>query len=558
MSENAPEEWSQAGEARVIAASPRAAWLGALLGEPGSVLMHYDPRVAHVQSAGGEQIVLLTSASSEEIQARIAAIMQHPPPGPLQLVVVNAGEELMAVLRDERGFGKQASLWRITPQGALDRVLGTPSKALSRAEAAVPSATPLDDREALERASRATFLRRDAARFAAAVSTGYPPVTTAIAVLCALILALCAYWGASDENRLIWSIGGNHRELVLAGEWWRLFGSAFFHGNLMHLTFNMLALLSLGRMLERLLGRTRYLSLYALSALGGSLATDTLGRSVSVGASGAIWGVMMATFALILRPRGLLPALAVPQMRQRMWMPLLLNVSISFVPGIDYHAHFGGGLVGFLLVFSGVASAGVAPVWSQENRSARKASDILWAVVATILSIAMLASLAVTIWAARPWELRKPVEFTRVVVGGTGISVELPEALERQRLPTPIAGPPTFVYGELPKNPVAADLQVGVFQEPPPAAEVERLLQQAVAAQARQCKNPSVRPHLETLGARRYASAQCALGKDLRMSIYYTILEDRAVNLTVVAVPDRPAGWLGVEKRIAASLSRVP
>ncbi len=86
----------------------------------------------------------------------------------------------------------------------------------------------------------------------------------------------------------------------LAGEIWRLLSHAFLHGSVVHLLVNSISLFSLGGMLERLLGWRRFLVLYTVSALAGGLASAFVGGArLSVGASGAIFGLLGATFALV-------------------------------------------------------------------------------------------------------------------------------------------------------------------------------------------------------------------------------------------------------------------
>ena len=128
----------------------------------------------------------------------------------------------------------------------------------------------------------------------------------------------------------------------VAGEDWRLITSAFLHIGLTHLALNMLALLLFGSELERSLGRWRYLALYLLSALGGSVAIQLFGdpRVAVAGASAAIWGLMGAFAALALVRRQELRGIATL---------LALNLVISVVvPGISLLGHLGGLVVGFL------------------------------------------------------------------------------------------------------------------------------------------------------------------------------------------------------------------
>lgn len=124
---------------------------------------------------------------------------------------------------------------------------------------------------------------------------------------------------------------------------WRLVTVTLVHASIWHIAFNMLALWALGRSLEPLLGRWRFLTLYVLSALGGSVLTALLApQSVVVGASGAVWGLLGAMFIIGRHLGANVTAIAVL---------LGINLVITFIPGsnIAWQAHIGGGLVGALI-----------------------------------------------------------------------------------------------------------------------------------------------------------------------------------------------------------------
>ena len=143
---------------------------------------------------------------------------------------------------------------------------------------------------------------------------------------------------------------------IAQGEWWRLLTSAFVHANIMHIGFNMLLLYQLGPSLEYVLGKSRYLSLYLLAALGGTVASYYFSSitTFSFGASGAIFGLMTATVVLG-RSRG-------HDMSQIVGL-IVVNVIIGFtVSGIDWRAHFGGATIGAL----------VAAVFSREPNLRKK------------------------------------------------------------------------------------------------------------------------------------------------------------------------------------------
>src|SRR5260370_13797086 len=80
---------------------------------------------------------------------------------------------------------------------------------------------------------------------------------------------------------------------------------------------------------------------------------------MSVGASGGIWGLMVAGAVLVTWPRERLPALISAAQRKRAWTPVLINGFYSFTPGIDWLAHLGGGLTRGLLVLFGLITAGI-------------------------------------------------------------------------------------------------------------------------------------------------------------------------------------------------------
>ncbi|MGH3865497.1 MAG: rhomboid family intramembrane serine protease [Pseudonocardiaceae bacterium] len=125
-------------------------------------------------------------------------------------------------------------------------------------------------------------------------------------------------------------------EAVAQGAWWQLLTSGFLHIGPLHLTFNMIALWVIGRDLEQVLGRVRFVVVYLVSLLGGSLVVFLFANPASdtAGASGAVFGLMGGLAVVLMRlrlsPR---PALTI----------IVLNVVISFaVPNISILGHLGG------------------------------------------------------------------------------------------------------------------------------------------------------------------------------------------------------------------------
>ncbi|GAB3656147.1 rhomboid family intramembrane serine protease [Actinocorallia lasiicapitis] len=140
---------------------------------------------------------------------------------------------------------------------------------------------------------------------------------------------------------------GLYPDAVAAGEWWRMGTSMFIHAGLPHLAVNMLSLYWIGGPLELLLGRYRFLVLYVLSGLGGSVLVY-LTDSAAVGASGAILGVFGAYFAVALRQRLSL---------QPLIFMLAINVMINVFSGasggnLSWQGHLGGFVTGAVLGFA--------------------------------------------------------------------------------------------------------------------------------------------------------------------------------------------------------------
>ena len=129
---------------------------------------------------------------------------------------------------------------------------------------------------------------------------------------------------------------------VLPGEWYRLLTAAFLHGSIFHLLFNGYAMYLLGTQLERWLGHVRFLTLWVLGALAGSvLSLLAEPNQFSVGASGAIFALFGAVLVIGRRLRLDLRMIGVL---------LVVNLVLTFVvPNISWTAHIGGLVAGLVL-----------------------------------------------------------------------------------------------------------------------------------------------------------------------------------------------------------------
>ncbi|GIH93811.1 rhomboid family intramembrane serine protease [Planobispora siamensis] len=209
---------------------------------------------------------------------------------------------------------------------------------------------------------------------------GGKAVTTPRVTWGLLILNVLAYAVESIAPARV--VGGYAMEsgaVAYGGEWWRLITGAFLHAPLQsggfaltHILFNMWVLYAIGPELERRLGSTRFLALYLLSALGGSVAVYLLGLG-AVGASGAVYGLFGALF-VVSRRLGY-------DIRGVLWL-IGINVLITFVvPNVSWQGHLGG------LVTGAVVSAILvyAPARNRNLVQWGGCALVLLALVATVM-----------------------------------------------------------------------------------------------------------------------------------------------------------------------------
>lgn len=167
-----------------------------------------------------------------------------------------------------------------------------------------------------------------------------------------------------------------HGPSVRNGEYYRIITSIFLHADIFHLFFNCYSLYIIGPEVESYLGKIRFIAIYLFAGLFGSLLSITLGNYASVGASGAIFGLMGALLYFGYHYRTYLGQTLKSQI-----IPLIIfNLIYGFiVTGIDNFAHIGGLVGGFLTT----AAVGV-----KEKES--KTEQINSVIIATILFVFLI------------------------------------------------------------------------------------------------------------------------------------------------------------------------
>jgi rhomboid protease GluP len=188
------------------------------------------------------------------------------------------------------------------------------------------------------------------------VFSGPAPVTTALLVSNLLMfgvewMALAAHGGGGGLS-ILWGVGGEASYrlgmsapygIYVQHQWYRLITAMFLHGGLIHIGFNMMALMQLGPALEELYGSARYFFLYIATGVFGFLASSFTGH-YSLGASGGLLGLVGAMLAITTKRGGAY----MRELRSRLVSSVVLLFVLGFMGmGIDNWAHGAGLAAGF-------------------------------------------------------------------------------------------------------------------------------------------------------------------------------------------------------------------
>ena len=156
------------------------------------------------------------------------------------------------------------------------------------------------------------------------------------------------------------ALGAKANAAIRAGQLWRFFTPMLLHGSILHIGFNMYALYIIGIGVERRFGHGRFLLLYILSGFAGSVFSFLLSSANSIGASGAIFGLIGAEGVFLYRNRKLLGD-QVKRAINNVIFIVVLNLLLGLSPGIDNWAHVGGLMGG--LIFTWFAG----PLWEVQG-----------------------------------------------------------------------------------------------------------------------------------------------------------------------------------------------
>lgn len=179
-------------------------------------------------------------------------------------------------------------------------------------------------------------------------------LTVILAIINVVVFFILSFGGMTEDGLYMLEHGAMYVPYMLEqGEYYQLFTSMFLHFGFSHLLNNMVTLIVMGRYVEPLVGKIRFLLIYFISGLGGNLLSYaaelyTGDYAISAGASGAIFGLTGSLLGLTLIHRG--------QVGQLTARDMIIMVALSLYTGftsqgVDNMAHIGGLISGFLVVF---------------------------------------------------------------------------------------------------------------------------------------------------------------------------------------------------------------
>lgn len=141
-------------------------------------------------------------------------------------------------------------------------------------------------------------------------------------------------------------MGAKYNILIENGEFYRLITAGFLHGGIMHLFFNMSALNIIGKEVEEVYGTKKYILIYVFSLLGASVFSYLFSKGISVGASGAIFGLLGAMLIFGFKNKKKIGKLYIKNIIETILLNILIGITI---PNIDNFAHMGGLVLGLII-----------------------------------------------------------------------------------------------------------------------------------------------------------------------------------------------------------------
>ena len=203
--------------------------------------------------------------------------------------------------------------------------------------------------------------------------------------------AICDLFGYKQNDRII-----TNGHLV---QWWRFVTPIFLHGGLVHICVNSFSLYIIGKQLEPFYGSRRYFLIFMIAGIAGVLASYRFSHNPSLGASGALFGLVGAGIVFPLRFRHLVA----PSQGKRIVIQLtkvaVLNLAIGFSLSqyVDNSAHVGG------LLGGGFAALFLLPDALDARTNRRVSDSAVWLTCAAVALLTVFSAASQARWAIGPW-----------------------------------------------------------------------------------------------------------------------------------------------------------
>lgn len=218
-----------------------------------------------------------------------------------------------------------------------------------------------------------------------------PLVTYTLLVITIIIFLLQSASQYIFGYDLVAGMGMKVNDLILEGQYWRLFTPMLLHGSILHLGFNMYALYIFGPGLERYYGHGRFILLFILSGFAGNVFSFAFSASNSLGSSTAIFGLLAAEGVFLYQNQRVFGGVA-RRALNNIIMIAVVNLIIGLSPGIDNWGHMGGLLGGAIFAFLGgpiLEVRGISP--HLRIADTRESGDVIRAALVDILIFGALA-----------------------------------------------------------------------------------------------------------------------------------------------------------------------
>lgn len=364
-------------------------------------------------------------------------------------------------------------------------------------------------------------------------------VTLSIALVLALVFGL-EYWWGGPTAALLTRMGALLHADAWQSRWYRLFAATFVHTGLTHFVLNGVVLLVAGRAVERVLGGYRLLVVYFASALFGGAAASWLTPGASVGASGAVFGVVINELALAFRT----PERTSSSVERRDALVNVALLSLSTLnPSVDVAAHVAGAVAG------GALSLLFRPYrWCSRPAPLTKAFGVVLTVLAGV-------ALPTAIVCGKPWQLTATPSLSSRRLDALGVWAELPDGLGRVVERSADGSSVELAQGQLTRDPaVVALARVPLV---PGAANALRRAQRAFAVPPEPGARVTSAPRIRRAQERDLVVASYAMAPGLVLERAVAVLDGAALRVEILYYEEYRGAWDGVAARIAGSARKL-